>query len=126
MKLWRKLLLFALGLGLGTLMVQFIFGGRDDIQCNYFPNDRVLYDIRLKEKIYQPEVELKMKEANIDTADVREMLDMGKVDLKNSARGLGSCKIYWIGYKPENKQKFYLQFENCDSTATVKDFKTEL
>lgn len=126
MKLWRKLLLFALGLGLGVLMVQFIFGGRTDIQCNYFPNDRVLYDIRLKDKVYNPHVEVKMKEASIDTADVRELLKMGKVDFETSERGLGSCKIYWIGFKPEEKRQFYMQFENCDSTATVLDFKTKL
>lgn len=123
MKLWRKLLLFALGLGLGVLMVQFIFGGRTDIQCNYFPNDRVLYDIRNKEKIYNPEVENKMLEANIDTADVSAMLEMGKVDFKASERGLDSCKNYWISYKPENKDKFSLQFQNCDSLAVVKDFR---
>lgn len=123
MKLWRKLLLFGLGLGLGVLMVQFIFGDRTDIQCNYFPNDRVLYDIRNKERLYDAEVENQMRLGNIDTSDVRDLLEMGKVDFENSQRGLGSCKNYWISFKPENKDKFFLQFENCDSTAKVIGFK---
>lgn len=48
MKFQRKIVFFGLGVVLGTVLVFWIFGERDDIQCTYFPNDRVLYDLRLK------------------------------------------------------------------------------
>jgi hypothetical protein len=48
MKFTRKLFFFGIGVVLGTAGVVWMFGDRTDIQCTYFPNDRVLYDLRLK------------------------------------------------------------------------------
>lgn len=123
MKIWRKLLYFGIGLSLGVLMVNFIFGGRTDIQCNYFPNDRVLYDIRNKEQFISKEIRERMQSAKIDTSDLSDLLKMGNVDFKSSARGLDSCKTYWIDFKPDNKPRFGVEYQNCDSLATMINFR---
>ncbi len=47
-KFARKVAFFSGGVVLGTVLVVWMFGERTDIQCTYFPNDRVLYDLRLK------------------------------------------------------------------------------
>ena len=121
MKLWRRLLYYGLGVALGVLMVKFIFGGRSDIQCNYFPNDRVLYDIRNKERLISDEFIQKLNAVEIDTSDISDLLLMGKVDFKRSNTKADSCKTYWISHTPESKQAFTLFFQNCDSLATVLD-----
>lgn len=122
MKLWRRLLYYGIGVGLGVLMVKFIFGDRDDIQCTYFPNDRVLYDIRNKDHQIPDEVMSEMKKANIDTSDISDLLLMGKVDFSKSKTKLDSCKTYWIEFEPDEKPEFFVEFENCDSTVTMVNF----
>ncbi len=44
MNFWQRFSWYALGLGLGTLLVIFFFSGRD-FQCTYLPNNRVLVDL---------------------------------------------------------------------------------
>ncbi len=48
MNVWKRLGYFFIGVSIGSFVVYLFFGARTDIQCNYFPEDRVLYDLRLK------------------------------------------------------------------------------
>ena len=107
-----------LGVGLGVLAVMFIFGDRD-FACSYFPNDRVLSDLRKKELVIPTEVEQQMNTAGLDTADMSAMLTNGKVDFDQVVRGLDSCKTYWVALEREENKSFSALFENCDSVATV-------
>lgn len=107
-----------LGVGLGVLAVIFIFGDRD-FACSYFPNDRVLSDLRKKELVIPTEVEQQMNTAGLDTADMSVMLTNGKVDFDQVVRGLGRCKTYWVALEREENKSFSALFENCDSVATV-------
>jgi hypothetical protein len=120
MKTWRKLLFFGIGVTLGILMVKFIFGGRDDIQCSYFPNDRVLYDLRNKDRMIPDSTFTQMQELGVDTSDISDLLLMGDVDFEKSDTKKDSCKNYWISFEPEDKPSFYAIFGNCDSTAVLK------
>lgn len=125
MSIWRKLLYYLLGVGLGVLAVMFIFGDRD-IQCSYFPNDRVLYDLRKKERLFPEDVMTRMEDAGIDTSHISRLLWNGKVDFSKSNTELDSCKTYWISLRPEGEKAFSILVENCDSTATFLDFQTDL
>lgn len=119
MTIWRKLLYYGIGVSMGVLMVFFLFGDRD-IQCSYFPNDRVLHDLRKKEVIYQPAIKKQMLELRIDTADIRAMLLGGDVDFERSeTRQEDSCKTYWIDFERESDPAFSALWQNCDSTATI-------
>lgn len=101
-------------------MVQFIFGGRDDIQCSYFPNDRVLYDLRgKKERIITAEAQQQLSTLGLDTALVTDMLWNGTVDFKKSNTESDSCNTYWIDFNEENKPPFSASFMNCDSSAVL-------
>ncbi|MDZ7848675.1 MAG: DUF4258 domain-containing protein [Owenweeksia sp.] len=83
MKFIRKLMYFLLGTGLGVLLVIFIFGDRD-IECSYFPNDRVLYDLRKKEMRISGQARQMMDERQLDTAQISMMLLGGEVDFERS------------------------------------------
>lgn len=114
---------YGLGVALGVLMVNFFFGSRTDIQCNYFPNDRVLYDIRNKDRHIPDDIQKELDESNVDSLDMANLLEMGNVDFENSQTKLDSCKTYWISFKPDDKDKFSVQFRNCDSLATLIEFR---
>ncbi len=107
----RKLLYYLLGVGLGVLMVAFIFGDRD-IQCNYFPNDRVLYDLRKK----NIELSLDLKDSGADTAGLYLALERAKVDFENSRLSDSACNVYVLVMEQPPKT---FEIENCDSTAKV-------
>ena len=123
MKFLKKLLFFLLGVSLGTMAVVFMFGDRDDIQCSYFPNDRVLYDIRGKEMIIPADIQRQLDENSLDTTDIQEMMRGGKVDFDKTDRNMDSCKTYWIDFNRKDKPSFALEWENCDSVATAIEFK---
>lgn len=109
---------YAIGVGMGVLAVMFIFGDRE-IGCSYFPNDRVLSDLRKKELIISPDIQLQMNSAGMDTSDISVLLERGKVNFDEVDRGLDTCKTYWIKLEEESKSPFSALFQNCDSTATI-------
>ncbi|WP_417611361.1 hypothetical protein [Owenweeksia hongkongensis] len=123
MKFLKKALFYLLGVGLGTMVVVFMFGDRDDIQCTYFPNDRVLYDIRGKQMVIPADIQRQLDESSLDSADIRDMLTGGKVDFEKTDRGMDSCKTYWIDLKREDRLSFAMEWQNCDSVATALEFK---
>ncbi len=126
MNIWRKLLYFGIGLFLGILVVKFLFGGRDDIQCSYFPNDRVLYDLRgKKERLITPAAEAQLAQYKLDTALVSELLWRGKVDFKKSNTKGDSCNSYWIDFEEKNKVRFSATFLNCDSSAVLVEVRKQ-
>jgi len=123
MSFLKKALFYLIGVGLGVLIVIFLFGGRDDIQCSYFPNDRVLYDIRGKEMVIPENIQLKLTEARLDTSDIQDMLRGGKVDFDEVDRETDSCKQYWVHLKRDEAPSFSIQWQNCDSVATAVKYK---
>lgn len=122
MPFFRKLLYYLIGVGLGVLIVMFLFGDRD-FGCSYFPNDRVLSDLRKKELSIPEEVQSKMATSGLDTADIRVMLQEGTVNFDLVERGLDSCKSYWISLEKEAQKPFSALWQNCDSVVTVLDVK---
>lgn len=117
MSFWKKLLYYLGGVGLGTLVVMFMFSDRD-FQCSYFPNDRVLYDLRKKELNISPAMEEQLREQQIDSTDLSMMLLSGRVDFhKSNTREEDTCKTYWVDYLPEKGHQFSAEWMNCDSTA---------
>ena len=105
------------------MVVVFMFGDRTDIQCNYFPNDRVLYDIRGKQLVIPENIQRQLDENNLDTTDIQDMLLGGKVDFDKTDRDVESCKTYWIDLKRQDEVSFGMEWKNCDSIATAVEFK---
>lgn len=105
------------------MVVVFMFGDRDDIQCTYFPNDRVLYDIRGKQMVIPADIQRQLDESSLDSADIQDMLTGGKVDFEKTDRGMDSCKTYWIDLNREDGLSFAMEWQNCDSVATALEFK---
>jgi hypothetical protein len=114
MKLAKKLVFYFFGVGLGLLMVFFIFGDRD-IQCNYFPNDRVLYDLAKKEVEWTPQAEEHLGDFLADDI-LQGALERGKVDFSASNARQSPCGLYWLEWDQPPKR---IQVANCDSVLRV-------
>lgn len=106
---------YFLGMGLGIVMVYFFFGDRD-IGCSYFPNDRVLSDLRKKEISLSADLQEKMDDSSQDTSGLSLALEFGKVNFGASTINDMNCNVYQL--ELESKSKVFA-IENCDSTATI-------
>lgn len=87
----------------------FIFGDRD-IQCSYFPNDRVLYDLRKKE------LKLESGITTQDTTGLGNALHRANVNFKRTLKEDVPCNVYFLEFE-ELAKTFVI--ENCDSIATL-------
>jgi hypothetical protein len=125
MPLYKKLIFFGIGIALGSLMVAFLFGGRD-IQCAYFPNDRVLYDFRKKSLSLHESAVQQANQFGLDSLDLQDMLRSSVVHFKRSHPRKEPCGQYLLEWhKPtgtnDHSGRFEIQLENCDSTLRVLD-----
>lgn len=108
-------MLYFLGLGLGMLMVYFFFGDRD-IGCSYFPNDRVLSDLRKKEINLSADLQAEMNKNGLDTSGLHFALEFGRINFGDSEINDMDCNVYQLELK--SKEKIFF-IENCDSTASI-------
>ena len=117
----KRLKFYLIGVGIGSLMVFGIFGGRDDIKCSYFPEARTLKDIGLKELLATEKANCQYACAGYDSTTIKDLLIAGDVDFKKSETENEGCNVYYISADSQGKN-VVAYFENCDSTATILKF----
>ena len=118
MKLSHRFAYYLLGLVMGSFFVAAVFSGKD-ISCNYFPNARVLNDIRNKPFQYSDKSSLILAQKWIDTIDIKNTLKFGDVDFDNSNIKIGTGKIYTIEGKTVKNQKIILKIINYPEKAVL-------
>lgn len=124
MPFYKKLFFFGIGIALGLLMVLFLFGGRD-IQCAYFPNDRVLYDFRKKQPIFEGAAQQQATELQIDSLALHQILHNSKVLFKQSNSRQKPCGTYVLEWERPSNEMLQIAVENCDSTLIFKSFSRQ-
>lgn len=120
MSFFRKLLIYLFGVGLGLLIVIFMFGSRTDIQCSYFPNQRVLNDLRQKDSQYAPVFEAQLADFAQGDSLIVYALERGEIDFGASEPRREPCGTYAIDL-PEEALRFTV--ENCDSVIRFIDLR---
>ncbi len=100
-----------MGLMLGCFFVAFVFSGKDT-SCNYFPNARVLNDLRSKPFYYSTEASSVLNEKWIDTTDIKSILTKGDVDFDQSNIKYKNGKLYVIEGETAKKQPVTLKVVN--------------
>lgn len=121
MKFLHRLGYYLGGFAIGLVFLFFFLGGKR-ARCDYGPTDRVLKNIRIKERSYSGEALSTMATHQIDSAQIAGILERGKVDFDRTPRGLDSCKTYYINGAAKDRP-VELVVENCDSTATILELK---
>jgi hypothetical protein len=120
MKFAHRFAYYLLGLIMGSFVVAAIFAGKDT-RCNYFPNARVLNDLRNKPFQYSEKASQILAEKWIDTSDIKNCLKLGDVDFDNSNIKMGSGKIYVIEGQTVKNQKIILKVVNYPEKAVLED-----
>ncbi len=124
MPFYKKLFFFGIGIALGLLMVLFLFGNRE-IQCAYFPNDRVLYDFRKKQQVFSETATAQAADLKIDSLAITQILHNSKVLFDQSNSRLKPCGQYLLEWEQPSKKILHIALDNCDSTLIFKSFITK-
>ena len=122
MKFSQRLAYYLMGLMLGCFFVAFVFGGKDT-SCNYFPNSRVLNNLRTKPFYYSEEASKVLAETWIDTIDIKNSLQYGDVDFDQSNIEYKKGKLYVIEGKTVKNQEITLKVINYEDKAVLESIK---
>jgi hypothetical protein len=120
MKFVHRFAYYLLGLIMGCFFVAAVFSGKDT-RCNYFPNARVLNDLRNKPFQYSDKASQILTQKWIDTSDIKNCLKFGDVDFDKSNIAVGSGKLYIIEGKTVKNQEITLEVINYSEKAVLKD-----
>lgn len=120
MKFVHRFAYYLVGLILGLFVVAAIFTGKDT-RCNYFPNARVLNDLRNKPFNYSVKASQILAEKWIDTVDIKNTLKYGDVDFDKSNIELKKGKLYSIEGKTTKNEEITLKVINYSDKAVLED-----
>lgn len=120
MKFAHRSAYYLLGLVMGSFVVAAIFSGKDT-RCNYFPNSRVLNDLRNKPFDYSENASLVLSQKWIDTTDIKNTLKFGDIDFDKSNIKQGNGKIYIIEGQTIKNQLITLKVINYPEKAVLEE-----
>ncbi len=123
MKFYQRLAYYLVGFVIGSFFVVLVLSGKDT-RCNYFPNARVLNDLRNKPFRYDSLATKQMKEGWADQNDIKNILTHGDVDFSRSNKpNKGGGKIYVIEGQNKNHQEITLEVINYSNKAVLKSIR---
>jgi hypothetical protein len=122
MKFVHRFAYYLVGLVIGCFFVALVFSGKDT-RCNYFPNARVLNDLRNKPFHYSDEASKTLTEKWIDTLDIKNTLQYGDVDFDQSNIDFKKGKLYVIEGKTLKNQQVILKVINYPGKAVLESIE---
>jgi hypothetical protein len=120
MKFGSRLAYYLVGFVIGLFFVAMVWSGKDT-RCNYFPNARVLNELRNKPFQYDSEASKQLAEDWVDTIDIKNTLKFGDVDFDKSNLKVDGGKLYTIYGKTSKNQEFTLEIINSQEKAVLKN-----
>lgn len=113
----KKIILYLFGVVLGIFLVRFLFGGRN-IACTYFPEGRVIDNLKKKELFFTEFSECQLSQIGIKKESIDSLLSVSTVHFSESKiRGM-KCPEYVLSTR-DAFPKVYLVIRNCEKEATV-------
>ncbi|WP_372754906.1 hypothetical protein [Mariniflexile sp.] len=111
------------GFSLGLIILAFFLSGKKT-SCSYGPDARVLKNIRLKKIVYSEETMFGLNSNNLDSSAISYILKKGNINFSESETRKKPCALYIIE-GDYNEKDIILTVENCDSIATITNFRLE-
>lgn len=117
MHLIKRIGYYLIGLSLGSIVVFFIWKGKD-VSFDYGPDARTLKSIRVKKVLYSNNALSVLSENKLDSTAIQAILLNGDVNFGKSDQRKKPCGEYYIsGSYDEKKIDFWVI--RCDSTSTI-------
>lgn len=120
MKLYHRFAYYLVGFVMGCFVVAMVLSGKDT-RCNYFPNARVLNDLRNKSFEYSENASKVLAQNWIDTLDIKNTMTYGDIDFDKSNIKFKNGKIYIIEGQTLKEQKITLKVINYENKAVLEE-----
>jgi hypothetical protein len=120
MKFYQRFAYYLVGFVIGLFFVAMVLSGKDT-RCNYFPNARVLNNIRTKPFVYDIEASRRLSEDWIDSTDIKNILKFGDVDFDKSNIIVDGGKLYIIYGKTKENKNITLEVINYENKAVLRN-----
>jgi hypothetical protein len=120
MKFYQRFAYYLVGFVIGMFFVAMVWSGKDT-RCNYFPNARVLNDLRNKPFEYGDKAKVILKEGWVTETDIKNTLTHGDVDFDKSNLKVGNGKLYTIEGQTTKEQEIVLEVINYEGKALLRD-----
>lgn len=127
MALLKRIGWYLVGLSIGLVFLVFFLKKKSDetgVEFCYFPNCRVLKDIRSKPLTFSETVRAEIKTKNLDSITIANFLKDGDVDFSNSDTETKPCKSYRITNEIKNTP-FAIVVKNCKDIAIIEKIERE-
>lgn len=111
---------YMVGFIMGLFFVAMVLSGKD-ARCNYFPNARVLNDLRTKPFNYSDKAKQILAQKWVDTTDIKNTLTYGDVNFDKSNIAVEKGKLYIIEGKTTKQQPIILEVINYSDKAVLRD-----
>ena len=120
MKFYQRLAYYLVGFVIGSFFVVLVLSGKDT-RCNYFPNARVLNDLRNKPFHYDSIATRQMSEGLADKTDIKNILTHGDVDFDKSNIPTEGGKKYVIYGQNKKAKEITIEVINYSDKAVLKN-----
>lgn len=117
MNLLRRFGFFISGFSIGLIILAVFLRGKKT-SCDYGPNARTIKTIMLKPKVFSVDAIHFLKNHNIDSTAIDELIASGNVNFTKSETHLDSCNIYYVENKYSNKL-ISITIRNCEEKAFI-------
>lgn len=117
----KRLGFFFFGLAIGLIFLAIFLKKKSDetgVEFCYFPNCRVLKDLRSKPMAFDEQLSEMLLNNELDTLQLKAFFVDGKVLFGSSDTQAKPCKIYLIEGEID-LEKFTMEVENCDDKVIV-------
>ena len=118
MQLLKRIAYYLGGLSLGLIVLAFFFSGKKT-SCAYFPEARVLKNLRTKPYTITPEASLAMTTLVLDTITINRLLQLGDVDFGLSEQRREPCAHYVIFGASEKGLDLRMELDNCEKEVKI-------
>lgn len=117
MNLLRRFGFFISGFSIGLIILAIFLRGKKT-SCDYGPNARTIKTIMLKPKVFSVDAIHFLKNYNIDSTTVKNLIATGDINFSKSETQLDSCNIYYVENNFNNKP-ISIIIRNCSEKAFV-------
>ncbi|MEB8329188.1 DUF4258 domain-containing protein [Flavobacteriaceae bacterium KMM 6897] len=117
----KRLGFFLVGLSIGIVFLTFFFKKKTEetgTEFCYFPNCRVLKDLRSKPLTYSEDIKDLLASNELDSLDINSFFRNGEIDFGKSNAKSVPCRTYVIEGAIKDK-KAILEVKNCPSKVIV-------
>ncbi|HEY0045214.1 MAG TPA: DUF4258 domain-containing protein [Flavobacterium sp.] len=113
---------YLVGLVMGCFFVAMVLNGKDT-RCNYFPNARVLNDLRNKSFYYSDKASEALAQKIVDSADIKKILTHGDIDFDRSNVPFQNGKLYVIEGRNYQNRPVTIEVVNYAEKAVLNTVK---